>query len=66
MIFAWILLIAVALILGAGIVGNFLWSCSLADKELDLDKQETSLEEREKRLKEEFLELSKEDDVYKL
>ena len=66
MTIAWVLLIVVALVLGASMVGNFFWSCSLADRELDLDKQEASLQEREQRLKEEFLELSKKDDAYKL
>lgn len=67
MTIAWILLIIVALILGAGIVGNFLWACSLTNRELELDKYEVSLQEREHKLKETFLELCKDDDdVYKL
>lgn len=66
MVIAWILIAIVAVLLGAGIVGNFLWSCSLADKELDLEKQEASLEHREEHLKQEFLELSRRDDNYKL
>lgn len=58
MTIAWILIVIVALIECFFLFQTFLWSCALAERELELDKQEVSLTEREERNTEDFLALA--------
>lgn len=57
-----ILILIVVAIQTYATIENFKWSSRLAEKELDLDKQEVSLDEREKRNKEDFLALASMED----
>lgn len=58
MTIAVILLLVVVALLVYATIENFKWSSRLTERELNLDKQEVSLEEREKRNKEDFITLA--------
>ena len=58
MTIAVILLLVVVALQVYATIENFKWSARLSEKELDLEKQEVSLDEREARNKEDFITLA--------
>lgn len=63
MTIAWILIVIVALVECFFLFQTFLWSCALAEREVEMDKQEVSIKEREERNKEDFLAIADMEDA---